>query len=229
MHHIRIISNKAYALNNVLRIVIAFSLYGNASRYLPGLYKNCKVISETYPSFFIYVYVGNDFDHSILTILNEFKNIKIIQTGKSGHINMCYRFIPIDDDDVGISFSRDADSLVNKRDMYCINSFIKSNKKFLIIRDHPAHGTEILGGMWGIKKGLLNFNMKNEINDFFKNTVNKHGDDQNFLSNKIYHLVKNSSLIFDEFCNYPGETKEKIITSEPWTTLNHVGACVNLI
>jgi hypothetical protein len=209
------------------KTVISFALYGNAQKYLPGLYNNCRLIRTVYPSFWIYIYIGNDFDKSILNILNEFKDIKLIETHKSGHINMSYRFITIDNEDVNIAFSRDADSIINERDMYCINRFISSPYKFQIIRDNPSHGTEILGGMWGIKKGLLTFSVKDEIDLYFKDKISvNHGDDQYFLSNKIYHLVQYNAIVFDEFFNYPREYKEKINTSESWTSLNHVGACV---
>ena len=90
-----------------LRIVISYSLYGSAQRYIEGLVINCKLINLHFPDFWIYVFVGNDFDHSILESLNTFKNIKIIHTGVSGHRNASYRFIAIDYDEVGIAFSRD--------------------------------------------------------------------------------------------------------------------------
>ena len=32
-----------------------------------------------------------------------------------------------------------------------VEEWLNSNKKFHIMRDHPDHGTEILGGTWGCK------------------------------------------------------------------------------
>jgi hypothetical protein len=64
------------------------------------------------------------------------------------------------------------------------------------MRDHPYHTTEILGGMWGSKKGVTP-NIKQQIETYVK------GDfwqvDQNFLRDIIYPIVKNNSLVHDEF------------------------------
>lgn len=196
-----------------LRTVISFSLYGNVQKYFGGLLENCRQINEIYPTFWIYVYLGNDFDRSIMDgKFDNIKNLLFIETGKSGHEVMSYRFFSIDRPEVGIAFSRDADSRVNARDQYCINEFLKSPKKFQIIRDNPAHGVKILGGMWGIKKGLQ-INIQHELNLFRHKVVFKHGTDQDFLAECIYPKVKYHALIFDEYFSYPGEIRHTIINN----------------
>jgi len=195
-----------------LRTVISFSLYGNVTKYFQGLIENCKTINQSYPDFWIYVYLGNDFDRSILEgKFNEFKNLLFIETGKSGHEVMSHRFFSIDRPEVGIAFSRDLDSQVNLRDQYCINTFISSPKQFQIIRDNPVHATEILGGMWGIKKGLSS-KIQDLFNDFkMHNPVIKHGTDQIFLSKYIYPYVKYHAIVFDEYFHYLKESPQKIV------------------
>jgi len=185
-------------------IAISFSLYGNVDNYMDGLIDNCRIINSEYPEYFIYVYTGNDFDHSILSQLNDFKNIKIIQTGQSGHVNRCYRFFTIDDENIDIAFSRDADSRVNKRDMYCINKFIESNISFQIIRDHPYHNVPICAGMWGIKRGCILDKIK-VLFDRYTAKDNSESFDQKFLADVIYEKVKHNAIVFDEFVKYPGE------------------------
>ena len=213
-----------------LRIVISYSLYGSAQRYIEGLVINCKLINLHFPDFWIYVFVGNDFDHSILESLNTFKNIKIIHTGVSGHRNASYRFIAIDYDEVGIAFSRDCDSYVNRRDRYCIQKFLEADKKFQIIRDHEFHVTEILGGLWGIKKGMLRFKIMDKINKFFdsRNGFIQFGNDQHFLTKEIYPHVRDYSQVFDDFFHFPGETPEKIL-GIPYEPYNHVGVAAMFI
>ena len=48
-------------------------------------------------------------------------------------------------------FTRDLDSRLNDREQAAVTEWLNSNKSFHIMRDHPWHGTEILGGMWGCK------------------------------------------------------------------------------
>jgi hypothetical protein len=120
---------------------------------------------------------------------------------------MVYRFLTIDNADVELSFSRDCDSRINKRDQYCINKFIESNKKFQIIRDNIQHNTRIPGGMWGIKQGLLHTKVKDLLLNYHGNEIN---DDQLFLGSIVYPLVVNDAIVFDEFFNYQSEYREKI-------------------
>lgn len=206
-----------------LRTVISFSLYGNVQKYIGGLIENCEQINKIYPDFWIYVYLGNDFDRSIMNSkFDEIKNLLFIETGKPGHEVMSYRFFSIDRPEVGIAFSRDADSRINARDQYCINEFIRSDKKFQIIRDSPSHAIEILGGMWGIKKGLQ-FNIEHLLNIFRQRTNTfKHGTDQDFLAEYIYPRVRNHALVFDQFFRYQGEFKVTI----PLPYDQHVGASI---
>lgn len=195
-----------------LRKVFSFSLYGNVQKYFKGLLLNCTQINKIYPDFWIYVYLGNDFDKIIMdNKFDEFKNLVFIETEKSGHEVASYRFFAIDRPEVGIMLSRDLDSQINARDQYCINEFLKSDKKFQIIRDHPAHGTHILAGMWGIKKGLLNFNIEHKFSKFLKEGDIIFGSDQMFLSIYIYPLIKQNAIIFDEYFHYDGESRQKIM------------------
>jgi hypothetical protein len=218
-----LIVNRNIDISN-LRVVVSYSLYGNAASYISGLRKNCELINEAFPSFWIYVYIGNDFDHSILDTLDGISNIKLIETGISGHKNMAMRFITIDYEEVGIAFSRDCDSFVNRRDKYCMTKFIESDKKFQIIRENLSHYTEILGGMWGIKKGLLNFKIVDKINEYYKSITPAYGDDQRFLTQELYYHVRPYSQVFDEFFRFPHESPQKIDTGVPWTSYTHVGA-----
>jgi hypothetical protein len=150
--------------------------------------------------------------------LNNFSNILILQTGKSGLENRSHRFFAIDFPEVGTMFSRDLDSIVNLRDQYCINEFIKSDKKFQIIRDQPVHNTYILAGMWGIKKGLLQTKIRDLFNTFkmqrvfgiTKQIKFEVESDQHFLARVIYPLVKHHALVFDEYFKYPNEFPQKI-------------------
>ena len=64
------------------------------------------------------------------------------------------------------------------------------------MRDHPYHKTEILGGMWGVKKPLLN-NMKNLMSSF--KMGNFWQTDQDFLREKVYPIVKDQSMVHDEY------------------------------
>jgi hypothetical protein len=195
---------------SVRKTVFSFSFFGKVNRYLHGLIENCKNINKLYPDAWVYIYASRDFDVNILLkAVKPYKNIRICWIDKFEETlvqYMCHRFFAIDDDDVDVMFSRDCDSEINERDQYCINHFMKSSKKFQIIRDNVGHCKLICGGMWGAKKGALQFKIRDKFN-----TYNfSHKTDENFLGDCIYQHIKNDCEVFDEFFNFTGENPQKI-------------------
>ena len=74
------------------------------------------------------------------------------------------------------------------------------------MKDHPQHTTEILAGMWGLNKKIDEIQAKEMIklildkNEAIKyNKNSQKGLDQSFLTDKVYHLLKNKSIIHDSF------------------------------
>jgi len=92
---------------------------------------------------------------------------------------------------------RDSDSRINERDEWCIREFMRSPKLFHIIRDHPYHTSFIMGGLWGMKRGLLPrfLKMDQMIKVYASENPNIQGFDQHFLSNIIYPKIRGSVLI----------------------------------
>ncbi len=95
--------------------------------------------------------------------------------------------------------SRDCDSRLNKREAAAVAQWLVSPAMFHILRDHPYHGSPIMGGMWGAKAPLLR-DMVELIKQYSKG--NFWQVDQDFLRDAIYPMVKDVSLIHDEFFDY---------------------------
>jgi hypothetical protein len=116
---------------------------------------------------------------------------------------MFWRFYACEDSD--IILSRDTDSRLSNREKLAVDEWLESDKDFHIMRDHPYHNTEILGGMWGVRNGLLD-NIKSLINEYVK------GDfwqiDQNFLKQTIYPIVIDKSFIHDSYLSYNINSKK---------------------
>ena len=107
--------------------------------------------------------------------------------------------------------SRDADSRLGFREKAAVDEWLSSNKDFHIMRDHPNHGVPILGGMWGVKGNILS-NIKNISIAY--NPGNFWQTDQIFLQNVVYPVVKEKSLVHDEFFekkSFPKLSKERNI------------------
>ena len=53
---------------------------------------------------------------------------------------------------VDLFLSRDLDSRISPREVSAVTEFLSDPRaNFHVMRDHPAHVTYIMGGLWGVK------------------------------------------------------------------------------
>ena len=177
--------------------IIAFSLWGNDLKYTLGAIKNAIIAEEIFPDWVCRFYVGKSVPHSILSQLEKRNNTEIIRMDEDGDWSgMFWRFHPCSEDDVEVILSRDTDSRLTQREKDAVDEWLESDKGFHIMRDHPWHPAAILGGMWGCKRGALP-EMSELINSIKKEDFWQ--VDQIFLRDYVYPLVKDNSMVHDEF------------------------------
>lgn len=197
-----------------MKKIISFCLWGENPRYTIGALKNADLAKAIYPDWVCRYYIGKSTPNEIITELCDKDNTELFIMNESGDWSgMFWRFLPASDSDVSVMICRDTDSRLSEREKEAVDQWLDSDKGFHIMRDHPAHRTEILGGMWGAKIGSIP-EMKSLIADYSK------GDfwqvDQNFLKQKIYPIVKSNSFVHDEFFEYnpfPSKRKEGVDTN----------------
>ena len=180
-----------------MKKIISFSLWGTNPIYNIGAIKNSELAKTIYPDWVCRYYVGKSVPTEIIEKLNSFDNTEIILMDTDGDwTGMFWRFYPSSEDDVDVVIVRDCDSRLNEREKNAVDEWLESDKGFHIMRDHPYHGTKILGGMWGSKKGTIT-EMKPLIDEYVKG--NFWQVDQFFLRDIIYPLIKNNCTVHDEF------------------------------
>lgn len=177
--------------------VISFSLWGKKEIYLIGSIRNAHLAQKYYPDYECWFYIHKDtVPIHIINKLNTIHNVKIIlRTGNLQKARM-WRYEPIDNPDVEILLSRDTDSRLSVREVSAVNEWLKTDKLFHIMRDHPHHNFPIMAGMFGTKK-INNFNWGNIIDEY--KPKDTYFYDQNFLTEKIYPLILNNSVIHATF------------------------------
>lgn len=189
--------------------LITFSLWGGNPKYTIGAIRNAKLAKEVYPGWVCRFYIGQSTPINIVNELSNNDNVELVMMDELGNwSSMFWRFYPASEDDVDVMISRDCDSRVNNREKIAVLEWLDSDKGFHIMRDHPWHGTHILGGMWGAKKNVLP-NIRNQIDNFVKGEFWQ--VDQNFLTQVIYPLIKDNSIVHDEYHNFD-ECKRKFPT-----------------
>ena len=174
--------------------IIAFSLWGQSSRYIIGAIRNAQLARSIYPDWTCRFYCGADVSSDIIKQLTDLGSECILME-TVGWNGMFWRFYAADSSDVMIS--RDADSRLGYREKAAVDEWLASDKDFHIMRDHPYHQTEILGGMWGCRNGVLT-GIKDMIDNYDKGELDdKWQVDQMFLKEVIYPLIKNKALEHD--------------------------------
>jgi len=190
-----------------MKKIISFSLWGNNPTYTIGAVKQSALAKKHYPGWICRFYVADCVPEDIINTIKSQDNTEIVEMGPGDWTAMFWRFYPASETDVEVMISRDTDSRLNSRESAAVNEWLKSEKDFHIMRDHPQHGTEILGGMWGVRGNIL-ANLKELITSYDKG--NFWQVDQNFLREMVFPLVKNNSCVHDEyFQKIPFPTKRK--------------------
>jgi GR25 family glycosyltransferase involved in LPS biosynthesis len=184
--------------------VISFCLYGSHSTYILGMKENIKLTKEFYPDWKVYIYYNKTVPEKYIKEYKELGAVcnlcENVGKNKMNWEGMFWRWMPLDDPDVDVWISRDADSRLSEREAKIVNEFIESGKTLHCIRDHRCHFNCIMGGMFGINNKLFHkkYTFK-KVKDIIKEEYQYYKErpynvDQIFLNDKLWTLLKNDSI-----------------------------------
>lgn len=187
--------------------VFSFCLYGNHKKYIDGFVKNVELILDAFPDFEIHLYRGMDVEYEFPACVHV-HNVERIDAEL-----MIHRFFVADLKDLEVAFVRDADSRITKRERWCIEQFLSSQKRFHIIRDHFWHKTMITGGLWGMKKNNLDIEKTYyKWISYNENIRGIYDTDQKFLDQCVYNRIRSDVLIHSIIIGHRDEEVQPI----PW-------------
>jgi len=191
-----------------MKKVISFSLWGSDPKYTIGAIRNAELSESIYPDWVCRFYVDDTVPKEIVDELKSHSHVEVVQKNTGGNwTSMFWRFEPAADKDIEVMISRDTDSRLTHREKAAVDEWIASDKGFHIMRDHPWHKYPVLGGMWGVKKGVIP-NMKELINEFSQ--TDEYGTDYWFFAYKVYPLITEDVMVHDPFFEQkPFPTKRK--------------------
>ena len=176
--------------------LITFSLWGQDPKYLVGALKNAKLAKEIYPDWVCRFYVGQSVPNPVIYQLEEMDNVQVVQRPEFGDWRgMYWRFEAASESALEAMISRDTDSRLNKREKAAVEAWLSSDKGFHIMRDHPQHGFPVLGGMWGIKGGVLP-EMTDLIDGFAQQ--NTYGTDYKFFAEAVLPILDESTIMIHD-------------------------------
>lgn len=180
-----------------MKRIISFSLWGNHPKYNIGAIENARLANKIYPDWVSRFYLGQSVPSMTIKELKDIPNTELLFMDQAGDWSgMFWRFLPAFDSNIDVMISRDTDSRLSFREKSAVDQWLESDRDFHIMRDHPFHNTAILGGMWGVRKDLLNklnISLDVPINNNFWQV------DQNFLRSSVYPIVYPYAFIHDSY------------------------------
>jgi len=219
-------SQDAYNRGNNQKVV-GFSFYGSpgsskhkANKYFSGIEENLALLPTFYPGWTIRLYYdleeGDPLLEDICGLACKDVNIDLCYVKElpgnplqdAAHVfPMMWRFFPTLDPQVDLFVSRDLDSRFSWREVAAVNEWISSGQPIHSMRDHPAHGTSMLGAAWGARISQPNIRHKWDKSwaKMFKDEKNmlagRHmaGPDQDLLTWYVWSWGKHMSLQHDAY------------------------------
>jgi hypothetical protein len=173
--------------------LISFSLYGNAIKYILGLYENLNLAESIYPGWQVRVYVTEN-HYCIDKIKKDWPNVQVVERPETiGSAGMFWRLEGAYDTEYSHCIVRDVDSRLNEREASLVKQWVESGKDLHIIRDHPAHNNvPILGGAHGYVTASFKY-----LEDIIKNWSHtyKYGDDEHLLRVAVYNITHTNQIL----------------------------------
>jgi len=191
--------------------IIAFSLWGKKAIYNVGAIRNTHLQPKVFPGWRCRFYCADDVPKKTTSELKRL-GAEVVSVGQGrGFEGAFWRFRAAMDAEVMIS--RDTDSRLSEREAVAVDEWLKSKRKFHIMRDHPYHNVKILAGMWGCRNGIPDLKklLKNWKDYSYKQC------DQVFLDRYVWPRIKNDVLIHDDVM-YPKLANTKKF---PTKRINH--------
>lgn len=165
--------------------IISYSLWGNVAMFSYGALANALQCKEHFPDWTMRVYHDDSVPLRVLECLKKL-NVDLVHVERDGTYGTFWRFRPLFESGHERVLVRDVDSRITWRDVRCVNEWVESGKKFLVIRDHDEHyKTEIMAGMFGISGGPL---PESNMNKYA--VVHEYISDQVFLSRELWNIIK---------------------------------------
>lgn len=177
--------------------LIAFSLYGDHSAYNEPAVMNAELQAQIYPDWQCRFYVDDSVPQATIKRLqaHQAEVIFVDETQKKLPGTM-WRFLALDDPDVGRVIFRDADSVISPREATAVAEWQAHGSAFHLIRDAGSHTELILAGLWGAITGVLE-NIGTAMQDY----VERQGEvlsarfaDQFFLREYLWATVRGNCL-----------------------------------
>jgi hypothetical protein len=190
--------------------LVSYSLYGSKARYCETALLNCVAAKQHLPAFVCRFYVDESVPADVIRRLRDHSaEIVPVRGRAASFFPTFWRFLALDDEHADRVLVRDADSLIDAREAYCIREWLDSGKPFHIIRDDGCHTELIHAGLFGARSGIVD-RVEDRIATFIATERNEGNDrfsDQLFLRKCVWPMVREHALTHDSIYGYGADVR----------------------
>jgi hypothetical protein len=196
-----------------MRKALSFSLWGNDPKYVVGMRKNIELAARYYPGWEVWVCTTEEH--------RDFEcDRKIVYDFDAMPDSLFWRIKIATYDFLDIVCIRDADSRISARERDAVAEWEESETALHVMRDHPAHGAPIMGGMWGCRPTLLPEGFRDNLTRYRMDLRMDGADkretqpyegrfgwmsDQPFLTAALWDVVPaHDRMVHDDYKRYEG-------------------------
>lgn len=205
--------------------IIAFSLWGDRPEYITGAIVNAQIAPHLYVGWTARFYCDTSVPAEARAALAQYgAQVVLMDRPEHQRIRPMWRFLASDDPDVNVFVCRDADSRLNARELLAVTDWLRSGRRFHVMRDHLYHMELILAGMWGGMAGVLP-----PLADWLAQGAayfdNRWGD-QAFLADLVWPLIRGDACVHDAEYRFPDGIARDFPAGYDLPGLIHVGGGV---
>ena len=185
--------------------IISFSLFGGNSKYCEPAILNVQEQPRIYPHWVCRFYVDSSVPASVIDRLRQGGAQIVTVDGPAARWpGPMWRFLALDDPHMHRVLFRDADSVISQREAEAVDEWVKSDRRFHIMRDNGSHTELMLAGLWGVVSGSLP-PLEKLMQRFLSVPLeSQHFADQYFLRKYIWPYARASLLQHDSMFGFMG-------------------------
>lgn len=184
------------------RNVIAFSLWGDRPEYITGAIVNAQIAPHLYVGWTARFYCDTSVPADARAALAQYgAQVVLMDRPEHQRIRPMWRFLAADDPEVNVFVCRDADSRLNAKELLAVTDWLRSGRRFHVMRDHVYHMELILAGMWGGTAGVLP-GMADWLAQGASYFDSRWGD-QAFLADLVWPLIRGDTCVHDSQYRFP--------------------------
>ena len=180
--------------------VISFSLFGHGSRYFIGARENLALQPIIYPGWICRFYVAENIPSYHIDALRSGGAEIVIMRPEPGTVGTLWRFLTLDEKDIGVCIIRDADSRLDEREKRAVEAWLSSDKYYHIMQNHTVNPrNRMVASSWGAKgSSPVALNMRQEVENYISRQEPQnlgYGVDERFLQHVVYPRICHQALI----------------------------------